>query len=98
VLNALKNFLHKLKEGGLYDDTIVLFHCGMAYAAKHTNKKAPAFLFGGGFNHKESIACLNGKEHIYSTSDLFTSILQQSGFNNKTFSNSKQVIPDLFKA
>jgi hypothetical protein len=98
VLTGVKNFLHKLKEGGLYDDTIVLFHSGFADASKHTNKKAPAFLFGGGFNHKESIACLNGKEHIYSTSDLFTSILKQSGFNNKTFSNSKQAIPELFKA
>ena len=95
VLTGLKNFLHKLKEGGLYDDTIVLFHSGFADASKHTNKKAPAFLFGGGFAHKESIACLKGEEHIYSSSDLFTSILRQSGLEKATFSNSKQAIPEL---
>ena len=99
VLNGLKNFLHKLQEGGLYDDTIVLFHSGMGYAAHHTNKKAPAFLFGGGFNHKESIQCLSGpKNHIYGTANLFSSILKQAGMNNWTFQTQNKVIDELFKA
>ena len=35
VLTNLRTFLRKLQEGGLYDDTIVLFHCGMGDAATH---------------------------------------------------------------
>ena len=70
----------------------------MANAAHHSNKKAPAFLFGGGFNHKESIACLDGKEHIYGTANLFSSILKQAGMKNCTFQTQDKLIGELFKA
>ena len=90
--------LHKLKEGGLYDDTIVLFHCGMSNACHHDNKRAPAFLFGGGFQHKESVACLDGEEHIYTTSNMFSSILKQVGFSKPSFQNDSKIVEELFKA
>jgi len=98
VLTGVKNFLHKLQEGGLYDDTVVLFHCGMANACHHDNKRAPAFLFGGGFQHKESVACLDGKEHIYTTSNMFNSVLKQVGFSNPSFQNDSKIVEELFKA
>lgn len=99
VLNGVKYFLHKLQEGGLYDDTIVLFHCGMGYATYHTNKKAPALLFGGGFNHKESVQCLKGpKEHRYGTANLFSSILKHAGFKDWTFQTQNKLIDELFEA
>ena len=99
VLRGLKKFMVDLKDGGLFDDTIVLFHCGMADANTHSNKSAPAFLFGGGFKHKTSIQCLdNNKKVIHSTSNLFSSILKQSGFSNVSFNSSKTVIPQLFRA
>ncbi|WDE98421.1 DUF1552 domain-containing protein [Lentisphaera profundi] len=99
VLGELKRFLHRLKEGNLYDDTIVLFHCGMGDAGAHDPRRTASFLFGGGFQHKESVACLRAKnDHIYSTCNLFSSVLKQSGFNDIAFNSSKTVIPELFKA
>ena len=98
VLTQVKNFLHKLQEGELYDDTIVLFYCGMGDAGRHDNKRAPAFLFGGGFEHKESITCLNDKnEHIYSTSNMFSTVMKQVGFKNVTFQRQEKVVNELFK-
>ena len=99
VLRGLKKFMEDLKEGGLFDDTIVLFHCAMADANTHSNKSAPAFLFGGGFQHKPSIQCLDSdKKVVHSTSNLFSSILKQSGFSKVSFNSSNAVIPQLFRA
>ncbi|MDD7987180.1 DUF1552 domain-containing protein [Lentisphaera marina] len=99
VLTNVRTFLRKLQESNLYDDTIVLFHCGMGNAAAHDSRRTASFLFGGGFTHKKSIKCLEGKkEHIYSTCNLFSSVLKQSGFKDYSFNSSKEVIPELFKA
>jgi hypothetical protein len=99
VLNNVTNFLHKLKEGGLYDETIVLFYCGMSNACHHDNKRAPAFLFGGGFEHKESIQCLDdSKKHIYRTSNMFNTVLKQSGFSSPKFQNDPTIVKELFRA
>lgn len=98
VLTNLRKFLRKLQAGNMYDDTIVLFHCGMGNAAAHDPRRTASFLFGGGFTHQKSIKCLGGKkEHIYSTCNLFSSVLKQSGFKDYSFNSSKEAIPELFK-
>ena len=55
ILKGLASFLQSLQENNMFDDTIVLFTCGMADANKHTNKSAPAFLFGGGFKNFDTL-------------------------------------------
>ena len=97
VLGGLKGFLELLQQGNLLDDTIVLFHCGMADANTHSNKNAPAFLFGGGFNHQEQIACqTSDKQVIYPSSSLFSSILKQCGFKDHRFSGNDKLIKEIF--
>ncbi|MCH2208926.1 MAG: DUF1552 domain-containing protein [Lentisphaerales bacterium] len=98
ILRGLQKLLIQLKENDLYDDTIVLFHSGMACAYAHSNKHTPAFLFGGGFKHKESIQCL-GKEgdQKYTREMLFSSILKQSGMKDYSFNGNTQLIPELFE-
>jgi hypothetical protein len=96
VLGGLKVFLEKLQAGGLLDETIVLFTCGMGDSNRHSNRNAPAFLFGGGFNHQESIACQKDGKLVVNTADLYTSILKQVGIKNPSFFNSKTPIKELF--
>ena len=99
VLCGLRGLLENLKTSGLYDDTIVLFSCFMACANRHLSDRTPTFLFGGGFNHQESIDCLDSKQQRrYSNSTLFSSILKQSGMKNLKFNGNKKVIKELFKA
>jgi hypothetical protein len=98
ILGGLRKFVRDLKQGGLLDDTIVLFHCGMADASAHSNKNGAAFLFGGGFKHKTHIKCADYKGVKYSSSQLFSSVLKQSGFRDLKFNGNTTVIPELFGA
>ena len=97
VLGGLQGFLQLLQDGGLYDDTIVLFTCAMADANSHDNKRAPFFLFGGGFNHQEEIDCQDsaGKVH-YPTMSLYSSLLKQCGLKDIQFSGNREIIKELF--
>ena len=98
VLGGLRGFVRKLKQSNMLDDTIVLFHCGMADANKHTNKNGVAFMFGGGFKHKENVKCLGSDGQVkYSTSMLFSSIIKQSGLRQTKFNGNTSLIPDIFK-
>ena len=96
VLRSLQQFLQQLKESNILKDTVVLFTCAMADANRHTNKNVPAFLFGGGFKHKECIECKDssGKQAI-TTSQLFSTVLKQAGFNDPSFSGNKKVIDQI---
>ena len=99
VLGGLRGLLENLKTAGLYDDTIVLFSCGISDANRHRSQRIPAFLFGGGFNHQESIDCLaKDGQRRYSTTSLFSSILKQSGMKNVKFNGNEEVMKELFKA
>jgi hypothetical protein len=96
VLKGVRGFLEGLKEKNLYDDTVVLFHCGMADAMKHSNRDTPTYLFGGGFNHKTQIECMNGDEQKYSIASLFASVMKQCGVRKPDFNGTTKVIPELF--
>ena len=97
VLSGLQGFLELLQNGGLYDDTIVLFTCAMANANAHDNKRAPFFLFGGGFKHQEQIDCQNESgKMIYPTTTLYSSILKQCGLKDTQFSGNTKIIKELF--
>ncbi|MCM8536619.1 MAG: DUF1552 domain-containing protein [Lentisphaeraceae bacterium] len=96
ILNALANFVEKLKTAEMLDDTIVLFTCAMADASAHSSRSVPAFLFGGGFKHKKSIDCQDGREIVKPTSHLFSSILKQAGSPSQSFSGNNSIIEELF--
>ena len=95
IMASLATFLQKLENSKLLDDTIVLFHCGHADSNKHTNISAPAFLFGGGFNHKKVINSLDDKGRLkLSTSSLFNTIARQAGVRTG-FAGHHHVIKDV---
>jgi hypothetical protein len=96
ILKSFQGFLNKLKESKLLDDTIVLFKCGMADANRHSGKHVPAFLFGGGFKHKDFIDCSDDAGNVtIPTTHLYSTILKQVGFNDVTFSGNKEIIQDI---
>lgn len=98
VLKSLSGFLEKLETENMLDDTIVLFTCAMADANAHSGKNIPAFLFGGGFQHKSCIECEEDGKIVKPTAMIFSSILKQVGFRDHQFSGNKEVFNELFRA
>ena len=97
VMRGLANFLDKLKTADMLDDTIVLFTCAASCSNTHSTRDIPAFLFGGGFNHKKCIECQDENKNLHTpTVQLLSSILKQVGFKNPSFSGNKKVIDSLF--
>jgi hypothetical protein len=95
IFKGLASFLKNLEDNKMLDDTIVLFTCALADANKHTNKSAPAFLFGGDFKHQKAIACVDNKKVIHRTSDLYNSIIKQAGAPSG-FAGHHDLIKELF--
>lgn len=98
-LRQLATFLEKLESEKMLDDTIVLFSQAHSNQNRHSTRNIPAFLFGGGFEHKKTIDCLNSQGQIkHPTISLFSSILRQLGFRDTSFSGHSAIIPELFEA
>lgn len=99
LLQGMADFMAKLEGENMLDDTIVLYTSALSDANKHSCRDIPAFLFGGGFKHKDVIECKDSSGKVQKpTIQLFSSILKQMGFSNPEFSGNKQVINELFRA
>ncbi|EDM28499.1 hypothetical protein LNTAR_11301 [Lentisphaera araneosa HTCC2155] len=92
LMKTLSDFIAKLKESQILDDTVVLFGSGMSDGSPHSNECLPVIVAGGGFNH--------GEHKIYSTEpgkkiplcNLYLTILQSLGLEIDRFSNSTGTI------
>jgi hypothetical protein len=96
VLTAVAGFIANLKEKNLLNETIVLLVGSMGDASTHSNKKLPVILFGGGFNHKNKIDCIEGGELKTPLSAVYNSILKQMGLQTKNFAGVNQIVKELF--
>ena len=92
LMKTLSDFIAKLKESQILDDTVVLFGSGMSDGSPHSNECLPVIVAGGGFKH--------GEHKIYSTQEgkktplcnLYLTILQSLGLEVDRFSNSTGTI------
>ena len=95
-LQAVAGFLKDLKKKDLLKDTSVLLSSALGDANKHSNKKLPVILFGGGFAHKKEIKCIRKGELVYSLSKLHNSILKQVGLKPKNIAGENGIVEELF--
>ena len=96
-LKAMAKFIEKLEVEKMLDDTIVLITQAHGVQKNHSSRNIPAFLFGGGFQHKQTVNCLDSKGTLkYPTISLFSSVLKQLGFRDVSFSGNQKVISELF--
>lgn len=86
VVNEWGNFLRKLKDGGLLDETMVLLTSNLGNASSHDNKNMPVLFAGGGFRHGQHLAF--DQKNNYPLPNLYLSALHRLGLQEETFATS----------
>lgn len=93
VVNEWGNFLRKLKDGGLLDETMVLLTSNLGNASSHDNKNMPVLFAGGGFRHGQHLAF--DQKNNYPLPNLYLSALHRLGLQEETFATSTGGIDEL---
>jgi hypothetical protein len=86
VVNEWGDFLRKLKDGGLLDETMVLLTSNLGNASSHDNKNMPVLFAGGGFRHGQHLAF--DQKNNYPLPNLYLSALHRLGLQEETFATS----------
>lgn len=81
-------------EGTLFDNTTILFGCGMA-TGPHSTKNLPLVLAGGGFKHSGHLVLPEPKSERILASNLLLSIAQNFGLEIDRFGNSSGTLRGL---
>ena len=94
LIDLLKKQEDPINGGTLFDNTSILYGCGMA-AGTHQTKNLPLVLAGGGFKHGEhKVYPMPDAERI-PAANLLLSILQQSGLEIDRFGSSTRSLTGL---
>ncbi|MEQ8837430.1 MAG: DUF1552 domain-containing protein [Lacipirellulaceae bacterium] len=96
---SLARFLKKLKsipagDGTLLDETQVLFGSGLGNGSSHSNRDLPVLLAGGGLKHGQHIRLQEGTP----LTNLFVTMLQQSGLEIESFAGSNGNVNEFLKS
>ena len=91
IVEAFDELLAELKgkldtDGSLLDKTTVLFGSNLGNANAHTTNDLPILVAGGGFDHGRHI--IHGGEENAPLSNLFVTMLQQTGVETDRFGQS----------
>ncbi|NRB44269.1 MAG: hypothetical protein HRU47_05610, partial [Verrucomicrobiales bacterium] len=87
LIDLLKKQEDPINGGTLFDNTSILYGCGMA-AGTHQTKNLPLVLAGGGFKHGEHKVFPMPDPERVPAANLLLSILQQSGLEIDRFGSS----------
>ena len=79
LTTKLSNFLARLKEAQVFDNTLVVFGSGMSDGSIHSNKNLPVLLAGGGLKHQGHVICPEEQHRRVPLSNLWLSVLQWFG-------------------
>ena len=79
LTTKLSNFLERLKESQIFDDTLVVFGSGMSDGSIHSNRNLPVLLAGGGLKHQGHVICPEEQHRRVPLSNLWLSVLQWFG-------------------
>ncbi|MAS95177.1 MAG: hypothetical protein CMO55_18425 [Verrucomicrobiales bacterium] len=86
VVNAWGDFIRRLKDDSLLDETMVLLTSNLGNASAHDNKNMPVLFAGGGFKHGRHLAF--DKKNNYPLPNLYLSALHRLGLQNESFATS----------
>ena len=84
----LSNFISRLKEAKIFDNTLVVFGSGMSDGSRHSNRNLPVLLAGGGFKHQGHVVCPAEQHKRVPLSNLWLSVLQWFGSETDRFGRS----------
>ena len=84
----LGNFIARLKEAQIFDNTLIVFGSGMSDASSHSNRNLPVLLAGGGLEHRGHLVCPSDQHQRVPLSNLWLSVLQWFGSEADRFGRS----------
>ena len=88
LTTKLSNFISRLKEGQIFDDTLIVFGSGMSDGSIHSNRNLPVLLAGGGLNHQGHVVCPAEQHKRVPLSNLWLSVLNWFGAEADRFGRS----------
>lgn len=88
LAGKLSNFITRLKESGIFDDTLIVFGSGMSDASTHSNRNLPVLLAGGGVQHQGHLICPDRHHERIPLSNLWLSVLHWFGSDAERFGRS----------
>lgn len=84
----LSAFASKLKEAGIFNDTLIVFGSGMSDGSIHSNRDLPVILVGGGIKHAGHVVCPREAHKRVPLSNLWLSALRWFGAEADHFGRS----------
>ena len=84
----LGNFIARLKEAQIFDNTLIVFGSGMSDASSHSNRNLPVLLAGGGLEHRGHLVCPSDQGQRVPLANLWLSVLQWFGSEASRFGRS----------
>ena len=88
LTTKLSNFISRLKEAKIFDNTLVVFGSGMSDGSRHSNRNLPVLLAGGEFKHQGHVVCPTEQHKRVPLSNLWLSVLQWFGSETDRFGRS----------
>jgi hypothetical protein len=85
----LCDFITRLKEAKIFDDTLIVFGSGMSDGSIHSNRNLPVILAGGGIKHQGHVVCPAEQHKRIPLSNLWLSVLHWFGSEVDRFGRSK---------
>ena len=88
LTSKLSDFISRLKEAQIFDNTLIVFGSGMSDGSRHSNRDLPVLLAGGGVQHKGHLVCPAEQHKRVPLSNLWLSVLQWFGAERERFGRS----------
>ncbi|MEM6688678.1 MAG: DUF1552 domain-containing protein [Planctomycetota bacterium] len=88
LTTKLSDFISRLKEARVFDDTLIVFGSGMSDGSIHSNRNLPVLLAGGGIKHQGHVVCPAEQHKRVPLSNLWLSVLHWFGSEADRFGRS----------
>lgn len=88
LTSKLGDFLTRLKEAQILDETLIVFGSGMSDGSTHSNRNLPVLLAGGGLQHQGHVQCPSEEHRRVPLSNLWLSVLNWFGVETDRFGRS----------
>jgi len=88
LTTKLSDFISRLKEAQIFDETMIVFGSGMSDGSSHSNRNLPVLLAGGGIKHKGHVICPDDPHKRVPLANLWLSVLHWFGSETDRFGRS----------
>ena len=88
LATKLSDFISRLKEAHIFDNTLIVFGSGMSDGSIHSNRNLPVLLAGGGLKHQGHVICPAEQHKRVPLSNLWLSVLHWFGSEADRFGRS----------